>query len=201
MATRTLRRVKHRRVVDVDEDGHDDVADGDYLHKDDSSSASGNSSEDELEDNGKQSNLTKNLSTFTNNTYSVDEWARDYILSEEIGLGSDDEDVKDQVRAVGVVSNAVSHLDILIACLKRALPNHALTGSCWFVAAELNTVDIQREYANIDSLEAVADKFRRVIAEELAIRPDQLHHRESELVFNWEDEYQARMCWYVKVHI
>ncbi|KAF9014457.1 hypothetical protein BDZ89DRAFT_1142299 [Hymenopellis radicata] len=86
-----------------------------------------------------------------------------------------------------------SHLDILIACLKRALPNQALTGSCRFVAAELNTADIQREYANIDSLEAVAEKFRRVIAEELAVRRDQLRRRESDLVTNWEDEYQANL--------
>ncbi|KAF9038845.1 hypothetical protein BDZ89DRAFT_1216562 [Hymenopellis radicata] len=56
MATRPQRRVNHKRVVDADEDGHDDVADRDYTHdQDDSSSADDNFSEDELEDNQRQS--------------------------------------------------------------------------------------------------------------------------------------------------
>ncbi|KAF9021222.1 hypothetical protein BDZ89DRAFT_1138141 [Hymenopellis radicata] len=86
---------------------------------------------------------------------------------------------------------SASHFDILTACLKRALPNQALTSSCQFVADELSAAAVDREHKSLNSLENVADRLRRVIAEELEVRRDALRRRESELVSNWEDEYLA----------
>ncbi|KAF9014677.1 hypothetical protein BDZ89DRAFT_1046349 [Hymenopellis radicata] len=84
-----------------------------------------------------------------------------------------------------------SHFDILIACLKRVLPNHAVTRSCQFLVDELNSDGIRHAQSNLNALERIANRFREVIAEELRVRRDALRRRESELVSNWEDEYLA----------
>ncbi|KAF9017021.1 hypothetical protein BDZ89DRAFT_1045427 [Hymenopellis radicata] len=84
-----------------------------------------------------------------------------------------------------------SDFEILIACLKRVLPNQAVTDSCQFLVDELSADGIRRAHSKINSLERVANRLREVIADELRVRRDALRRRESLLVSNWEDEYLA----------
>ncbi|KAF8998460.1 hypothetical protein BDZ89DRAFT_1051587 [Hymenopellis radicata] len=86
-----------------------------------------------------------------------------------------------------------SKYGILIACLKRVLPDYAVTRSCQFLVDELTPAGIARAHADINSLERVANRFREVVGGELTVRRDALRRRESSLVSDWEDEYLANL--------
>ncbi|KAF9028587.1 hypothetical protein BDZ89DRAFT_1133555 [Hymenopellis radicata] len=84
-----------------------------------------------------------------------------------------------------------SPFHVLVACLKRVLPNHAVTDSCQFLVDELTPRGLERAHSSLNSLETVANRFREVVGEELTVRHDALRRRESSLISSWEDEYLA----------
>ncbi|KAF9022668.1 hypothetical protein BDZ89DRAFT_1137180 [Hymenopellis radicata] len=82
---------------------------------------------------------------------------------------------------------------VLIASLKRALPNAAVTATLSFLSHELaaNQNSTAGEHAALDELQDAVNHFRSSLADIIAQYRDVLRWRESPMLTQWEDERRA----------